>query len=381
VRDITVDDDPTIPPRLERRRSDRRRSAQLNARSDSARDASAAERRTRVRRRADRADDRRLPGPEDHHIAQSTPGESDVSQSPFSEEAKAFPTTKLEIESWVREEFQLSGGQHRQLVDGINTLLFRYERLWERSKADAIGALIATFTSQIERLKREISDRDATVSNVTHYFERIVNELTIRASHDPKTRLMNFQRFLEELQAYLALEQRGRWCAVGLVDINSFKWYNDTLGHVVGDQIIERVARLLQEHVRAADIVAHDPRRELHARFGGDEFCFLIPDLDDTSIAASIANRFRDAVGRHDWTREDPRLADRLVTVDVGVACLLLGSLNDRRRMGPELARELLARADRLMYQAKGDRAGHAYPLALRLENMTLVPIEPSEVS
>ena len=269
--------------------------------------------------------------------------------------------------------------QKQRLIDGINALLFRYERLWERSKADAIGALAANFTSQINRLKQEIVYRETTVTNVSNYFERIVRDLTIRASHDPKTQLMNFARFLEELETYLAIEQRGRWCGVGLVDIHSFKWYNDTLGHVTGDQIIERVARLLQEHVRAADLLAHDSRRELHARFGGDEFCFLIPNLDDVSVAAAIANRFRDAVGGYDWSAEDPRLAQRPVTVDVGVACLLLGPLNERRRMGSQLARELLAYADRLMYQAKGDQAAHAYPLALRVENMTLVPVDSGE--
>ena len=63
---------------------------------------------------------------------------------------------------------------------------------------------------------------------------------------------MNFRRFIEQLEAFLALEQRGRWCAVGLVDITSFKWYNDTLGHALGDRIIDRVARLLREQIRVA---------------------------------------------------------------------------------------------------------------------------------
>src|SRR4029077_18740708 len=101
------------------------------------------------------------------------------------------------------------------------------------------------------------------------------------------TKLMNFGRFTEQLESFLALEQRGRWCAVGLVDIAGFKWYNEALGHAVGDRIIERVAPLLREQVRADALVAQergnvereDDRRELHARLGGDEFCFLIPDL------------------------------------------------------------------------------------------------------
>src|SRR5438045_5923759 len=96
---------------------------------------------------------------------------------------------------------------------------------------------------------------------------------------------MNFGRFTEQLESFLSLEQRGRWCAAGLVDITGFKWYNDALGHTVGDRIIERVAALLREQVRSDDLLAQErpsvqPRsKDLHARFGEDEFCFLIPDL------------------------------------------------------------------------------------------------------
>jgi diguanylate cyclase (GGDEF)-like protein len=192
---------------------------------------------------------------------------------------------------------------------------------------------------------------------------------------------MNFTRFVEQLELYLTVEQRGRWCAVGLIDINSFKWYNDTFGHAMGDRIIERVARLLQEHVRADDLVAHDSLHELHARFGGDEFCFLIPNLDDVSVAAAIADRYREAVARYNWRSEDERLADRPVTVDIGVACLMLGPLEQRRRMGPQLARDLLAYADRLMYKAKNDQAARAYPLALRVDDMSLVVVDPGEAA
>ena len=77
---------------------------------------------------------------------------------------------------------------------------------------------------------------------------------------------MNFRRFIEQVEAFLALEQRGRWCAIGLVDINSFKWYNDTLGHAAGDKIIDRVARLLREQVRSDDLIAQEAVTSAPAR-------------------------------------------------------------------------------------------------------------------
>src|SRR5262249_18768985 len=149
--------------------------------------------------------------------------------------------------------------------------------------------------------------KEATVSSITKYFEGLVADLTDRTHRDPKTQLMNFARFTERLEGFLAMEQRGRWCAVGLVDITGFKWDNDALGHDVGDRIIERVAHLLREQVRSDDLLAQErltgPRtEELHARFGGDEFCFLIPDLTEYSQAYAVAERFRESVERYDWT-------------------------------------------------------------------------------
>jgi diguanylate cyclase (GGDEF)-like protein len=236
----------------------------------------------------------------------------------------------------------------------------------------------------MNRLRDELQARDATVSSIARYFEDLVADLTDRVHRDPKTRLMNFRRFIEQLEAFLALEQRGKWCAVGLVDITSFKWYNDTLGHALGDRIIERVAKLLREQVRSDDLIAQEApdlrgSQELHARFGGDEFCFLIPDLDHFSAAWVIAERFREAVERFDWTTEDSRLVERPVNVDVGVVCMMLGPVGERRHIARQLAHDLLARADKLMYEAKGERASHIYPLRVRIEGGQLVEVAGDE--
>src|SRR5690606_23594663 len=226
-------------------------------------------------------------------------------------------------------------------------VFLQHERLWQQSKQEAIQAVSAGFAERLHRMREELSARDATVSSIAKYFENLVADLTDRVHRDPKTRLMNFRRFIEQREAFLALEQRGRWCAIGLVDITSFKWYNDTLGHALGDRIIDRVARLLREQVRSEDLIAQDApearaEKELHARFGGDEFCFLIPDLDHFQDAGVIAERFRQAVNRFEWTSEDPRLIEKPVNVDVGVVCMLLGPVAERRALASALAQDLL---------------------------------------
>lgn len=290
------------------------------------------------------------------------------------------PQTRTELQAWVREQLRLAPPLEQRLLSAIDAVFTRQERLWQESKHEAIQALSAGFADKMARVKTELSTKDATVSSISRYFEALVADLTDKSQRDPKTKLMNFGRFTEQLESFLALEQRGRWCAVGLVDITGFKWYNDALGHTVGDQIIERVAYILREQVRSDDLIAQEradgpPAQDLHARFGGDEFCFLIPDLAEYHLAYAVAERFREAVERYDWTAEDRRLAVQPVRVDVGVVCLWLGRVAERRFIARRVAADLIQRADKLMYEAKGERANHIFIVRARIEDGTLVDL------
>jgi PleD family two-component response regulator len=290
------------------------------------------------------------------------------------------PQTRTELQAWIREKLGLAATVESALLNAIDAVFTRHERLWQESKQEAIQALSTGFADKMAQVKHELSARDATVSSISRYFEKLVADLTDKTHRDPKTKLMNFGRFTEQLESFLALEQRGRWCAIGLVDITAFKWYNDALGHAVGDRIIERVAHLLREQVRSDDLIAQerlDTRsQDLHARFGGDEFCFLIPDLAEYHQAYAIAERFREAVERYDWTIEDRRLAAQPVRVDVGVVCLRLGRVAERRFIARRLASSLISQADKLMYEAKGERASHIYIVRVKVENGELARID-----
>ena len=288
------------------------------------------------------------------------------------------PQTRSDLQSWVREHLPLAPSAQAELFAAIDAVFERHERLWQQSKQEAVQALSAGFAEKMAGIKSELSTRDATVSSIAQYFEKLVADLTDKTQRDPKTQLMNFSRFTDQLESFLALDQRGTWCAVGLVDITGFKWYNDALGHAVGDLIIERVAQLLREQARSDDVIAQESgrgSRDLHARFGGDEFCFLIPDLDHYHQAYAIAERFREAVEQYDWSSEDHRLTVQPVRVDVGVVCLRLGSVAERRFVARRLSAALISRADKLMYDAKNDRAGHIYLMRLRVERGDLVEI------
>jgi GGDEF domain-containing protein len=302
------------------------------------------------------------------------------------------PQTRNELQAWVREQLKLPSSTETALLNAIDAVFTRHERLWQESKHEAIQALSAGFADKMARVQHELSAKDATVSSISRYFEALVADLTDKSHRDPKTKLMNFGRFTEQLESFLALEQRGRWCAVGLVDITGFKWYNDALGHAVGDRIIERVAALLREQVRSDDLLAQErvgsggerlgPRsRDLHARFGGDEFCFLIPDLAACHQAHSVGERFREAVERYDWTQEDQRLSVQPVRVDVGVVCLWLGRVAERRFIARRLAADLIQRADKLMYEAKGERSNHIHLVRAKIDEGAVIDVKNGDPS
>jgi diguanylate cyclase (GGDEF)-like protein len=295
------------------------------------------------------------------------------------------PETVSDLHHWIKEQLNLTTTQQDSLLQAVDAVIARHEIMWQASKQEALQAMSTGFSDRMRRMREELAARETTVSSITKYFEQLVADLTDRAHRDPKTRLMNFRRFIERLEQFLEIEQRGHWCAVGLVDIRSFKSFNDTYGHALGDRIIERVARLLCEQIRAQDIVAQDgasdESHELHARFGGDEFCFLIPDLTAAHDGWIIAERFRTAVERYDWTREDDRLTPGCVSVDVGVVSLQLGPVEQRRLAARQLAHDLLSRADRAMYLAKMERAQHVEPVRVRIDDGVLAELAAEGVA
>jgi diguanylate cyclase (GGDEF)-like protein/PAS domain S-box-containing protein len=155
------------------------------------------------------------------------------------------------------------------------------------------------------------------------------------ADHDPLTGTLNRRRFEEELEHLIAVGHRyDQAAALVVVDLDQFKEVNDTYGHVHGDELLRRVAQVLQERVRDTDLVA---------RLGGDEFGILCPQ-SDAAGAAALAEDLLTALR----LEASIRVGERTVrcTASIGVA-----SLGGRRR--PDGV-ELLASADLAMYESKG---------------------------
>ncbi|NBD19840.1 diguanylate cyclase [Aquabacterium fontiphilum] len=163
---------------------------------------------------------------------------------------------------------------------------------------------------------------------------RLVRRLEYLSEHDALTGLLN-RRAIEALMDKEAqrLHRFGDPFALLLIDVDHFKRINDRLGHAAGDMVLSAVAAVLQSQAREVDHVA---------RFGGEEFCVLLPRTD-VEGALQAAERFREAVLHTvvPWAEENIS-----VTVSVGLA-----STHDPG----EALHGILRRADEALYRAKGE--------------------------
>lgn len=187
-----------------------------------------------------------------------------------------------------------------------------------------------------------------TIQDIT---ERKRTEEQIRhlAFYDSLTSLPNRMLFKEQLgQALQAARREERYVAILFLDLDNFKRVNDTLGHTIGDLLLQDVGARLAQSVRGEDSVARNPSAQPNstvARLGGDEFTVLLSRIAQTQDAAKVAQRILDslalpsAVGGHEL----------FVSASIGIAVYPFD--------GEEIE-TLLKNADAAMYQAKSDGRG-----------------------
>lgn len=206
--------------------------------------------------------------------------------------------------------------------------------LLHRWHASQTWLLVAWCIREFVRLRtRRYADAnrqlETRIAERTHALEQLNQQLAESAAEDALTGVANRRAMEVGLQRewVRCMDQHLPLSAL-MIDVDYFKDYNDTHGHVEGDVLLRTVATTLR--------ALHDPARELLARFGGEEFALLLPGISQD-----------DALRRAEVIRVAVQAATE-VTVSIGVAAPVPTALRE--------SVDLLRRADAAMYQAK--RAG-----------------------
>ena len=180
----------------------------------------------------------------------------------------------------------------------------------------------------LEQKKRELNLTLTQLRDKSEEIRRQNEELEKLATTDPLTECLNRRSFFKQFEGLWATSVRHNMpIAAIMVDIDFFKSINDNHGHSMGDEVLRRVGAVLRDTARVGDLVC---------RFGGEEFCVLLPhtDIDD---AAAAGERFRLAI-------EAAQFAELSITASIGVSA---------RSLGPEDGQGMVDQADKCLYVAK----------------------------
>lgn len=206
------------------------------------------------------------------------------------------------------------------------------ERVFKESGEQKVRAIEVIHRTEIVRRAAEAErQRNIELQRYIHELEQLQARLRALTLRDPLTGLYNRRYLTEEgarLLAYARRHQTG-FCAA-MIDVDRFKQINDTMGHSIGDLVLQQLADILRQGVRSSDLIA---------RYGGEELALLLPSTGPND-AFNVCERLRTLVELYDWSAIQHGLR---VTVSIGLA----------EDTGGTLAK-LLDSADIQLYAAKG---------------------------
>jgi diguanylate cyclase (GGDEF)-like protein len=196
----------------------------------------------------------------------------------------------------------------------------------------------------VGEVRRELEEKEllrsasllANLSSIAIENARLMERTKEQAIRDGLTGLYNHRHFYEILELIMKkmVEKEGSALGILLIDIDHFKEFNDTHGHLVGDSILQETAGILKKQTQKDDMAA---------RYGGEEFAIICIRKDTAGIKA-VAEDLRRSVERAAFRNGQLELK---LTISVGVAFY-----NVKERPGLP-ASELVRRADEVLYKAK----------------------------
>jgi diguanylate cyclase (GGDEF)-like protein len=206
------------------------------------------------------------------------------------------------------------------MIDQLNVTLKEL-----RQKEEALRNLA-------DNLRGEVDRRNSAVEAL----QKSESQFKYLASHDPLTGAMNRRSFME--RASLELKNAAALnipCGISMMDIDFFKNFNDTYGHLAGDEALRHVVRVIGSLLRKNDFLG---------RYGGEEFVFLFSNADEAT-GIHIAERVREAIQNSPINLENGQVT---ITASFGIAMADYHEIRD-----DSYIETLINNADSALYQAK----------------------------
>ncbi|WP_116654060.1 GGDEF domain-containing protein [Pelagibacterium sediminicola] len=204
---------------------------------------------------------------------------------------------------------------------------------------DALKLLSSRLLKETRRMQDMNRKLEAELENTKDdisVLQRDLDEVRKESMLDPLTKIANRKAFDEQLEAEIERTvASGKPLSLLVFDIDHFKAFNDTYGHLTGDQVLRLVAQVLKANLRG---------RDMSARFGGEEFVAILPETD-LAGGLNVGETIRAAVQSKELLKRSTNEKLGRITLSVGVATF----------RSDDTAATLVERADKCLYAAKGN--------------------------
>ena len=234
----------------------------------------------------------------------------------------------------ISKDFQNSGDKFSSYTQTLNQFVDILDNENSPNKILEKTQRVIKETNSLEKshqnLELKINDLVADIESLRTELEQVKEE----SKTDALTGIANRKAFDAALEhSILTSRETNKSFCLLLLDIDHFKVFNDTYGHLIGDKVLRFVAASLKRNIKGNDFVA---------RFGGEEFAIILP-ATNIGGAMTVAEQVREAISSGKLTGKGANTSYGKIAISIGVA----------QFQASDLSNELIERADKALYLAK----------------------------
>ncbi len=253
------------------------------------------------------------------------------------DDTNAINTVRMKLQSimnTLQDEYLISSQELNQYLSSLSHYVEILSTPLEKNQLDDETRKVVVDTQSTETSQRNLDNKLSSMMDEVQLLRQQLEQVREESLTDALTGLANRRAFDGMLEKLLQQnsEEDIPFCLV-IADIDYFKKFNDTYGHLVGDKVLRYVGKTIKSCVKGMDMTA---------RFGGEEFVILLPETEMEG-AEIVAEHVRQAISKKDLTDHSKNSNYGRITISLGISQYQKG----------ELPTDLISRADQALYKAK----------------------------